>query len=116
MVDVCLVLSAARAALAAVEAGQVALEEEGAFLDQAEGQLKSNIVGYPESDDDETSNARETDPLTELHRQLSFLRNEFSAEVSVHPPSLSIRGAVCPLSLFIRGGGAGGEILSSVSR
>ena len=67
-----------------MEAGQAALEEEGAFLDQAEGQLKSNIVGYPESDDDETSNARETDPLTELHRQLSFLRNEFSAEVSAY--------------------------------
>ena len=59
------------------------LEEDGAFLEQAEGQLKSNIVGYPDSDDDETSNARETtDPLTELHRQLSFLRNEFTAEVS----------------------------------
>ena len=85
----------------------MALEEEGAFLDQAEGQLKSNIVGYPESDDDETSNARETDPLTELHRQLSFLRNEFSAEVSVRPPSLSNagEGGVCPLSLFIRGEG-----------
>ena len=82
MVDDACSVCAARAALAAVEAGQAALEEDGAFLDQAAGQLKSNIVGYPESDDDETSNAREGDPLMELQRQLSFLRNEFSAEVS----------------------------------
>lgn len=78
---VSLVGFSARAALAAMEAGRLALEEEGAFLDQVEGQLKSNIVGYPESEDDEASNAREMDALTELQRQLSYLRNEFSAEV-----------------------------------
>lgn len=69
----------ARAALAAVEAGQAALAEDGDFLDQFDGPLKSNIVGYPDSDDDEASNARETDALAELQRQLNYLKNEFSA-------------------------------------
>nr|KAG5706310.1 hypothetical protein BaRGS_026092 [Batillaria attramentaria] len=75
----------ARAALAAVEAGQAVLAEDGAFLDQAEGQLKSNIVGYPESDDDEASNARESDALAELQRQLNYLRNEFSSVPESRP-------------------------------
>ena len=52
------------------------------------GQLKSNIVGYPESDDDDNSNVREEGApgmpteLMELKRQLNFLRNEFTAQVS----------------------------------
>lgn len=47
--------------------------------------LKSNIVGYPESDDEDNSNVRELgavsslpNDLQELKRQLNFLRNEFS--------------------------------------
>jgi hypothetical protein len=65
-----------------IEAGRAALDEDDDdLMDGMAGQLKSNIVGYPESDDDETSNARETDPLSELQRQLNYLRNEFSAEV-----------------------------------
>ena len=70
-----------RAALSAIEAGRQMIEEDNNFLGNVDGQLKSNIVPYPESDDDEMSNAREADPLSELQRQLNFLRNEFSPEV-----------------------------------
>lgn len=65
-----------------MEAGRAVLEEEGAFLDQLDVPLKSNIVGYPVSDDDEASNAREMDTLAELQHQLNYLRNEFSSAVS----------------------------------
>ncbi|XP_059147361.1 pericentriolar material 1 protein-like isoform X2 [Physella acuta] len=44
--------------------------------------LKSNIVGYPVSDDEDNSNVREVESLPnellELKRQLTYLRNEFS--------------------------------------
>ena len=58
-------------------------EERGA--DGESRVLKSNIVGYPESDDEDNSNVRELgavsslpNDLQELRRQLNFLRNEFS--------------------------------------
>ncbi|PVD34338.1 hypothetical protein C0Q70_05609 [Pomacea canaliculata] len=97
----------ARAALAAMEAGRLALEEEGAFLDQVEGQLKSNIVGYPESEDDEASNAREMDALTELQRQLSYLRNEFSAERSENRSRRNTEGVAGGGGSSAAGGSAG---------
>ncbi|BFZ15137.1 hypothetical protein BsWGS_18177 [Bradybaena similaris] len=47
-----------------------------------ERQLKSNIVGYPESDDEDNSKVCEVESLPselmELKRQLNYLRNEFS--------------------------------------
>ena len=58
-------------------------EEKGAIGESRV--LKSNIVGYPESDDEDNSNVRELgavaslpNDLQELKRQLNFLRNEFS--------------------------------------
>ncbi|CAG5118204.1 unnamed protein product, partial [Candidula unifasciata] len=45
-------------------------------------QLKSNIVGYPESDDEDNSKVGDVESLPtelmELKRQLNYLRNEFS--------------------------------------
>ncbi|GFR74015.1 pericentriolar material 1 protein, partial [Elysia marginata] len=58
--------------------------------------LKSNIVGYPESDDEDNSNVRELgavsslpNDLQELRRQLNFLRNEFSLVRSALAPGSS---------------------------
>lgn len=106
-VMILLLISTARAALAAVAFGQQFAEHRLATLQAAsadaehggasweangdgvdggavgeEKQLKSNIVGYPESDDEDNSKVREVDSLPtellELRRQLSYLRNEFS--------------------------------------
>ncbi|XP_076446756.1 uncharacterized protein LOC143284040 isoform X2 [Babylonia areolata] len=96
----------ARAALAEVEAGHAALNEDGAFLDQMAGQLKSNIVGYPESDDDETSNAREADPLTEIRREMNSLMNQFY-ETQRHE-RLNTEGSISRAGAGGGGGGGGG--------
>ncbi|XP_005091182.1 pericentriolar material 1 protein isoform X2 [Aplysia californica] len=59
-------------------------EEQKGAVGGDSGVLKSNIVGYPESDDEDNSNVREVEgaslpnELLELKRQLNFLRNEFS--------------------------------------
>lgn len=54
-------------------------ERGAAGLDR---QLKSNIVGYPESDDEDNSNVREVEnlptDLQEIRQQLNYLKNEFS--------------------------------------
>lgn len=57
-------------------------------------QLKSNIVGYPESDDEDNSKVCEVESLPselmELKRQLNYLRNEFSQVTeAIVLPSLS---------------------------
>ena len=59
-------------------------ELRGAVGGGDNGVLESNIVGYPESDDDDNTNVREVEgamvpnELLELKRQLNILRNEFS--------------------------------------
>lgn len=68
--------------------GATAAYSDGRDGSTEDGVLESNIVGYPESDDDDNSNVREVGTtlpteLFELRRQLNFLRNEFSSSVSL---------------------------------
>ncbi|KAH9492368.1 hypothetical protein Btru_026373 [Bulinus truncatus] len=114
----------ARAALAAVSSGRQFLESHVGLTreiqtalddanwgsrtdDEIEGKeasgdsrvLKSNIVGYPVSDDEDNSKVREVESLPtellELKRQLNYLKNEFSqvseAPKNVESDSLSVQ-------------------------
>ena len=64
-----------------------AVEEAGAqaaALRQDIPPLKSNIVGYPESEEEERNSEQVPEELVDLRRDLNILRNELKSEVNLN--------------------------------